>query len=80
MVQRERRTLTNEFKAEPVQLCRVGNRSVDAVARDLDLTPTALRAWVEQADCSPSVTKCPTNFTANRARSHRSQVLAFTNG
>jgi transposase-like protein len=50
MARRERRTFTREFKAEAVKLCRAGDRSIDVVARDLDLTPTALRAWVKQAD------------------------------
>src|SRR6266545_4247224 len=39
-----------EFKAEVVELCRRGDRSVGQVARDLDLTETAVRAWVRQAD------------------------------
>jgi transposase-like protein len=45
----ERRAYTPEFKAEAVRLCSVGNRSVRQVARDLDLTETALRNWVKQA-------------------------------
>jgi transposase len=53
MVNREkrpRRTFTPEFKAEVVELCRRGDRSVGQVARDLDLTETAVREWVRQAD------------------------------
>ena len=46
---RVRRAFTPEFKAEAVRLCRVGDRSVPQVARDLDLTETALRGWVHQA-------------------------------
>ena len=47
---RRRRSFTNEFKAEVVALvCQPGN-SVGSVARDLDLTETAVRAWVKQAD------------------------------
>jgi transposase len=41
---------TPEFKAEVVDLCRRCDRSVGQVARDLDLTETAVRAWVRQAD------------------------------
>ena len=41
---------TPEFKAEAVKLCKVGDRSIKQVATDLDLTETALRAWVKQAD------------------------------
>lgn len=47
---RKRRAFTPEFKAEAVRLCRVGDRSVPQVAKDLDLTETALRSWVRQAD------------------------------
>src|SRR5260370_42600116 len=50
MAKRKRRSFDKEFKAEAVRLCRVGDRSVGQVARDLDLTETALRAWVKQAD------------------------------
>jgi len=47
---RKRRTFTDEFKAEAVKLCKNGDRSVGQVARDLGLTETALRRWVQQAD------------------------------
>jgi len=47
---RARRSFTAEFKAEIVELCRRGDRSVGAVARDFDLTETAVREWVRQAD------------------------------
>jgi len=46
---RKRRTFTKEFKAEVVQLCRSGDRSTNRVAKDLDLTGTAVREWVRQA-------------------------------
>ena len=49
-VRRGRRSFTPEFKAEAVRLCRVGDRSVRQVAKDLDLTETALRDWVKRAD------------------------------
>jgi transposase len=46
---RPRRSFTPEFKAEIVELCRRGDRSVGQVARDFDLTETAVREWVKQA-------------------------------
>ncbi|GAA3035898.1 hypothetical protein GCM10020229_71240 [Kitasatospora albolonga] len=46
---RPRRSFTPEFKAEIVGLCRQGDRSVGQVAKDFDLTETAVRAWVNQA-------------------------------
>jgi transposase-like protein len=47
---RKRRKFTPEFKAQAVRLCRVGDRSIGQVAKDLDLTETALREWVQRAD------------------------------
>jgi transposase len=47
---RRRRSFTPEFKAEIVERCRCGDRSVGQVARDFDLTETAVRAWVHQAE------------------------------
>jgi transposase len=47
---RARRSFTPEFKAEAVRLCKVGDRSIRQVAKDLDLTETALREWVHRAE------------------------------
>jgi transposase len=46
---RRRRSFTPEFKAEIVGLCQQGDRSVGQVAKDFDLTETAVREWVKQA-------------------------------
>lgn len=46
---RSRRRFSPQFKAEVVELCRQGERSVGKVAADLDLTETAVRRWVAQA-------------------------------
>ena len=42
---RRRRSFTPEFKAEIVELCQRGDRSVGQVARGFDLTETAVREW-----------------------------------
>ena len=47
---RPRRSFTPEFKAEIVELCRRGDRSIAQVARDFDLTETNVRTWVKQAE------------------------------
>ena len=47
---RPRRAFTSEFKAEIVEVCRHGDRSVRQVAKDFDLTETAVREWVRQAE------------------------------
>src|SRR3954469_3929602 len=46
---RPRRQFTDEFKASAVRLVLDEGKSVGAVARDLDLTETALREWVKRA-------------------------------
>jgi transposase len=47
---RSRRSFSKEFKVEVVELVRQPGNTVGAVARDLDLTETAVREWVKQAD------------------------------
>jgi transposase len=47
---RPRRSFTPEFKADIVERCRRGDRSVGQVAKDFDLTETAVREWVKQAE------------------------------
>ena len=47
---RARRSFTPEFKAEIVELCQRGDRSIGEVSRDFDLTETAVREWVKQAE------------------------------
>src|SRR5262249_31316506 len=44
------RSFTPEFKAEIVERCQAGDRTVAQVARDFDLTETAVRKWVQQAE------------------------------
>ncbi len=46
---RKRRSFTPEFKAEAVGLVLEEGKTVAQVARDLELTETALRSWVERA-------------------------------
>ena len=50
MERRKRRSFTPEFKAEAVRLVREGSKSLSQLARDLDLTESALRNWVRAAD------------------------------
>jgi transposase len=47
---RPRRSFTSEFKAEIVELCRRGDRSIGQVARDFDLTEANVRTWVKQSE------------------------------
>ncbi len=50
MTKRKRRAFTDEYKAEVVELIRKSGKSVGAVARELALTETAVRRWVQQAE------------------------------
>lgn len=53
---RPRRKYTDEFKAGAVRLVLQEGQSAASVARDLDLTESALSTWVQQArrDKSPA--------------------------
>ena len=46
---RSRRRFDDDFKAQAVRLVLDEGKSIGAVARDLDLTETALREWVQRA-------------------------------
>ena len=46
---RARRQFTDEFKAGVVRLVLDEGKTVGAVARDMDLTETAVREWVKRA-------------------------------
>jgi transposase len=50
MARRERRKFSDEYKAEVVALVRSSGKSVGEISRDLDLTETAVREWVQRAD------------------------------
>ena len=47
---RPRRSFTPESNAEIEELCQRGDRSIGQVVRDFDLTETAAREWVKQAE------------------------------
>jgi transposase len=54
MARRERRKFTDEYKAEVVALVRSSGKGIAAISRDLDLTETAVREWVQRADVDGS--------------------------
>jgi transposase len=49
---RLRRRFTDEFKEQAVRLVLDEGKSVAAVARELDLIPSALGTWVKQAQAN----------------------------
>jgi transposase len=49
-VPRPRRFFSPEYKGEVVELIRSTGKTVGQVAKELDLTETAVREWVRRAD------------------------------
>jgi transposase len=49
MGKKTRRKFSAEFKAETVRLVRGSDKSIGVVSRELGLTETAVRRWVEQS-------------------------------
>lgn len=67
---RQRRSFTDEFKAGAVGLVLDEGKTIAEVARDLDLTSSALRTWVEhaRADRSKGKTGLTTEERSELAR------------
>jgi transposase len=63
---RARRSFTDEFKASAVRLVIDEGKTVAQVARDLDLTVTAFRNWVEAARANESKVKASALPSAER--------------
>lgn len=62
MSRRARRKFTSEFKAEAVALVQQSGKSASQVAKDLDLTETALREWIKKAqEANGTSSKLPRN-------------------
>ena len=63
---RKRRSFSDEFKAGAVELVLVKGKTVAEVARNLDLTHSALGKWVEQARADVGKSKRGTLTTAEK--------------
>jgi transposase len=63
---RARRKFTDEFKAGAVRLVLDEGRTAGAVARELDLTESALREWVARAQADRTRGKSGGLTTAER--------------
>ena len=72
---RPRRSFTDKFKADIVEQCRKGDRSIAQVARDFDLTETAVREWCKQAEIDdgerPGLTSAERDELAQLRRENR---------
>jgi len=47
---KKRRHFTPEYKAEVVELFRKSGKTAGQLSRELGLTETSVRAWIQQAD------------------------------
>jgi transposase len=63
---RPRRVFSEEFRAGAVRLVLEEGKTAGAVARDLDLTQSALRAWVARAQANRTKGKSGGLTTAER--------------
>ena len=63
---RPRRSFTDEFRAGAVRLVLDEGKTIPQVARDLDLTRSALRTWVERARADRTKGKSGGLTTAER--------------
>ena len=76
---RARRQFTEEFRTGAVRLVLDAQKTVGAVARELDLTPSSLAKWVSQsrADCSQGKTGLTTAEREELARLRKeNRILA----
>ena len=74
MARRERRKFSDEYKAEVVALVRSSGKSVGEVSRDLDLTETAVREWIQRADADGGASKVLTSGEREELARLRRQV------
>jgi transposase len=78
MSKRRRRSFSPEFKAEVVELCRQPGRSAHSVAAELELTETAVRRWVSQAEVDAGVRPGTTSSDAEELARLRRQLREVT--
>ena len=78
MTKRHRRDFSPEFKAEVVALCHQPGKTVASVARELDLTETAVRRWVNQAEVDAGKKPGLTSADAQEVARLRKQLREVT--
>jgi transposase len=78
MTKRHRRAFSPEFKAEVVALCHQPGKSVASVARELGLTETAVRRWVNQAEVDAGQRPGTTSAEAQEIAKLRKQLREVT--
>ena len=78
MTKRHRRAFSPEFKAEVVALCHQPGKNVASVARELDLTETAVRHWFHQAEVDAGARPGLTTAEAQEIARLRRQLREVT--
>ena len=66
VTKRKRRHFTPEYKAGVVRLASTTGKTAHQIARELDLTETAVRAWIKQAEVDANPTPNGALTTAER--------------
>jgi transposase-like protein len=74
MAKRKRRVFSDEFKADTVRLCQVGDRSIAQISKDLEVGETALRRWVELAETEVQVERGPKAALTTAERDELSEL------
>ncbi len=75
---RKRRTFTDEYRAEVVQLAQTSDKPLAQIARDLDLTISVVRGWVAKAKAKAKTQSHPPKIdyeAENKALRKRVKVL-----
>lgn len=67
MARRKRRKFSPQFKADAARLVMTGGKTFAEVAKEFDLTETALREWVRRAEADAGVGTTETLTTTERA-------------
>ena len=76
MGKRTRRRFSQDFKEEAARLCMQDARSIGQIAKDMDLSESALRRWVQQyeIDTSKEPSEALTTAERDELRSLRRRV------
>jgi transposase len=78
LTKKERRTFTDEFKNQMVQLYLIGKPRKDII-REYDLTPSSLDKWIGQSKTTGSFkekdNQTPEELELNRLRKENKQLL-----
>jgi len=67
MERRQRRSFTEDYKREAVELVALSGRSIGSVAKELGLRDSVLRRWVEKLGMGHEPTAAPRRLTTQAA-------------